>query len=124
MKKSSEEILLNTNKNSSLKKEFNKDLINNLNNKENNPNNGNISFSSKEVKSYSHKNKDSTAKKYNNKNVNELSNFVNNLINKNNYIEEKIQKNINDNILFNENEENNLMIKTLDRRKNNKKINF
>ena len=124
MKKSSEEILLNTNKNSSLKKEFNKDLINNLNNKENNPNNGNISFSSKEVKSYSHKNKDSTAKKYNNKNVNELSNFVNNLINKNNYIEEKIQKNINDNILFNENEENDLMIKTLDRRKNNKKINF
>ena len=52
MKKSSEEVLLNTNKNSSLKKEFNEDLINNVNNQENNPINGNISFSSKEVKSY------------------------------------------------------------------------
>ena len=124
MKKSSEEVLLNTNKNSYHKKEFNEDLINNVNNQENNPINGKISFSSKEVKSYYHKIKDSKAKKYNNKNMNDLSNLVYNLINKNNYIEEKIQKNINDNILFNENDENDLMIKTLNRRKNNKKINF
>ena len=124
MKKRTEDILLNTTKNTSINKEFNEDLIINIDNKENNPINENISIYTEEMKSYFHKNNDKAAKKYNNKNVNELSNFVNKLINKNNHIEENIQKNINDNILFNNKGENDLIIDTLNRRKKYKKINF
>ena len=124
MKKRTEDILLNTDKNPSIKNEFNTDLIININNKENNPNNENISFGTKEVKPYFHKIIDRKTKKYNNKNLNELSNFVNKLINENNYIEEKIQKSINDNTLLNNNGGNDLIIETINRRKKNKKINF
>ena len=64
MKKRTEAILLNTTKNTSINKEFNKDLVNKINNKENNSNKENISFSTKEIKSYSQKNNDKSTKKF------------------------------------------------------------
>ena len=127
MKKKIENILLKTNQNTFINNEIKidlKKLKSNMNNKENNPNNENISISSNESKPYYHKIIDRKTKKYNNKNLNELSNFVNKLIKENNCIEEKIHKNINDDMTLNENGENNLIINTLNRRQKNKKINF
>ena len=127
MKKKIENILLKTNQNTFINNEIKidlKKLKSNMNNKENNPNNENISISSNESKPYYHKIIDRKTKKYNNKNLNELSNFVNKLIKENKCIEEKIHKNINDDMTLNENGENNLIINTLNRRQKNKKINF
>ena len=127
MKKKIENILLKTNQNTFINNEIKidlKKLKSNMNNKENNPNNENISISSNESKPYYHKIIDRKTTKYNNKNLNELSNFVNKLIKENNCIEEKIHKNINDDMTLNENGENNLIINTLNRRQKNKKINF
>ena len=127
MKKKIENILLKTNQNTFINNEIKidlKKLKSNMNNKENNPNNENITISSNESKPYYHKIIDRKTKKYNNKNLNELSNFVNKLIKENNCIEEKIHKNINDDMTLNENGDNNLIINTLNRRQKNKKINF
>ena len=90
-------------------------------NKENIRDNENISLVSKGNKPYYHNMVDRKQKKYNNKNVNELSNYVHKLINKNTYIEEKIHDSLKDDLIISE--KNNLLLKRINKRKKNKKIN-
>ena len=90
-------------------------------NKENINNNENISYDSKCYKPCYHKMVDSKPKKYNNKNVNELSKYVQKLINENTCIEEKIHDSLKDGIILSE--KNNLLLDRINKRKKNKKIN-
>ena len=90
-------------------------------NKENINNNENISYVSKGYQPCYHKTVERKPKKYNNKNVNELSNYVQKLINENTSIEEKIHDSQKDEIIIAQ--KNNLLLDRINKRKKNKKIN-